>query len=210
MKVAKFGGSSLASATQIKRVFDIVQADKLRKFIVVSAPGKRSGADTKVTDALISYYKAYKTADDKGIQYYQNWIIARFREIYDELELKSSVIDEIADNIHNLAHLDLENVFTYDTFLAAGENNNAKLIADFFTHSGLPSRYVHPSDAGITVSSDPGNARLLVGAYEHIKYLNDLEETLIIPGFLVLPRKAKSVLFLVGVLTLLAQLLQLV
>ena len=77
----------------------------------------------------------------------------------------------------------MENVFTYDTFLAAGENNNAKLIADFFTHSGLPSRYVHPSDAGITVSSDPGNARLLVGAYEHIKYLNDLEETLIIPGF---------------------------
>ena len=142
MKVAKFGGSSLASATQIKRVFDIVQADKLRKFIVVSAPGKRSGADTKVTDALISYYKAYKTADDKGIQYYQNWIIARFREIYDELELKSSVIDEIADNIHNLAHLDLENVFTYDTFLAAGENNNAKLIADFFTHSGLPSFHV--------------------------------------------------------------------
>ncbi len=55
MKVAKFGGSSLASASQIKKVFDIVKADKQRKFIVVSAPGKRSGADTKVTDALIAY-----------------------------------------------------------------------------------------------------------------------------------------------------------
>lgn len=65
MKVAKFGGSSLASASQIKKVFDIVQADKQRKFIVVSAPGKRSGADTKVTDALIAYYKAYKSADEK-------------------------------------------------------------------------------------------------------------------------------------------------
>lgn len=87
MKVAKFGGSSLASASQIKKVFDIVQADKQRKFIVVSAPGKRS-ADTKVTDALIAYYKAYKSADEKGIHYYQNWIIERFREIYDELGLK--------------------------------------------------------------------------------------------------------------------------
>lgn len=57
MKVAKFGGSSLASASQIKKVFDIVQADKQRKFIVVSAPGKRSGADTKVTDALMLIIK---------------------------------------------------------------------------------------------------------------------------------------------------------
>ena len=195
MKVAKFGGSSLASASQIKKVFDIVQADKQRKFIVVSAPGKRSGADTKVTDALIAYYKAYKSADEKGIHYYQNWIIERFREIYDELGLKSPVINQIAENINHLAQLDLDNVFTYDTFLAAGENNNAKLVADFFNHSGLPSRYVHPSDAGIMVSSDPGNARLLGGAYEHIKYLNELEETLIIPGFFGITKEGEVCTF---------------
>ena len=41
MKVAKFGGSSLASAEQIKKVGNIIISDSKRKFIVVSAPGKR-------------------------------------------------------------------------------------------------------------------------------------------------------------------------
>lgn len=60
------------------------------------------------------------------------------------------------------------------------------------------------------VSSDPGNARLLGGAYEHIKYLNELEETLIIPGFLESQKRVRFALFPVVVLILLAQLLRLV
>ena len=50
MKVSKFGGSSLADGRQLQRVFDIIQSDKNRKVIVVSAPGKRFKDDTKVTD----------------------------------------------------------------------------------------------------------------------------------------------------------------
>ena len=53
MKVVKFGGSSLASGVQLKKVFQIVKEDPTRKFVVVSAPGKRSKADEKVTDLLI-------------------------------------------------------------------------------------------------------------------------------------------------------------
>lgn len=183
MKVAKFGGSSLASAAQIKRVFDIVRSDSKRKFIVVSAPGKRSSADTKVTDRLISYYQAYQKNNLSEIKKQQDWIIARYQNIYEDLGLTSKILEEITANIKNLTDLALDSPFTYDAFLAAGENNNAKLIADYFTANGLPSRYVHPADAGIRVSSDPGNARLLSGAYEQIKYLNELDETLIIPGF---------------------------
>ena len=67
MKVAKFGGSSLASASQIKKVFDIVQADKQRKFIVVSAPGKRTADDTKVTDLLIEASED-NSKTDKNLQ----------------------------------------------------------------------------------------------------------------------------------------------
>ncbi|HEM3596733.1 TPA: aspartate kinase, partial [Streptococcus suis] len=59
MKVIKFGGSSLASAEQLEKVFNIVQSDSERRFVVVSAPGKRNAEDTKVTDALIKYYKEY-------------------------------------------------------------------------------------------------------------------------------------------------------
>lgn len=181
MKVAKFGGSSLASAVQIKKVFNIVKNDPSRKFIVVSAPGKRNASDTKVTDALIAYYTAYK--NNEAIKPQQDWIIQRYREIYEELEMQGAVLDEIAKNIRNLATLALDNKFTYDTFLAAGENNNAKLIAEYFNENGLESRYVHPADAGIVVSADPSNARLLTNSYSQINYLTELPETLIIPGF---------------------------
>ena len=59
MKVVKFGGSSLASASQLQKVLNIVKSDENRKFVVVSAPGKRDNNDTKVTDALIQYYRSY-------------------------------------------------------------------------------------------------------------------------------------------------------
>ena len=55
MKVIKFGGSSLASADQLKKVLNIVKSDNERRFVVVSAPGKRNSEDTKVTDTLIKY-----------------------------------------------------------------------------------------------------------------------------------------------------------
>ena len=51
IKVAKFGGSSLADATQFKKVKDIVLADPDRRFVVPSAPGKRFDGDSKVTAA---------------------------------------------------------------------------------------------------------------------------------------------------------------
>lgn len=58
MKVIKFGGSSVASAEQVKKVLDIVTSDSSRRFVVVSAPGKRNNKDKKVTDLLISFYHA--------------------------------------------------------------------------------------------------------------------------------------------------------
>ena len=48
VKVVKFGGSSLASAEQFAKVGDIIRADKSRRFVVPSAPGKRNKKDTKV------------------------------------------------------------------------------------------------------------------------------------------------------------------
>lgn len=56
-KVVKFGGSSLADAKQFKKVADIIFADKARRFVVPSAPGKRFSDDTKVTDMLYACYE---------------------------------------------------------------------------------------------------------------------------------------------------------
>ncbi|KMT23152.1 aspartate kinase [Clostridium cylindrosporum] len=53
VKVAKFGGSSLANSEQFKKVYNIIQMDKDRKYVVPSAFGKRSSDDTKITDLLL-------------------------------------------------------------------------------------------------------------------------------------------------------------
>ena len=57
-KVVKFGGSSLASAKQFKKVGSIILADKSRRYVVPSAPGKRDDKDEKVTDLLYQCYGA--------------------------------------------------------------------------------------------------------------------------------------------------------
>src|SRR5690625_5445906 len=81
MKVAKFGGSSLADADQFKKVGNIVKADTDRKFIVVSAPGKRHDLDYKMTDLLINLAEAYIN-NDKYKSYYIT-IMDRFTKIID-------------------------------------------------------------------------------------------------------------------------------
>lgn len=182
MKVVKFGGSSLASAGQLEKVFNIVQSDSERRFVVVSAPGKRNAEDTKVTDALIKYYREY--VDGKDVTASQEWIINRYQVMVDELGFSANSMKKIAENIISLATLPInDNEFLYDTFLSAGEDNNAKLIAEYFTFRGLPARYVHPKKAGIIVSSEPGNARILPSSYDKIEELQNAEEVLIIPGF---------------------------
>lgn len=182
MKVTKFGGSSLASAAQLEKVFNIVQSDPERRFVVVSAPGKRDNQDTKVTDALIKYYKEYVAGKD--VTSSQEWIINRYQAMADELGFEAKSLVKIAKSIRDLASLPIEdNDFLYDAFLAAGEDNNAKLIAEFFTYKGLPARYVHPKKAGLLVSAEPGNARILPSSYDRIEELRDADEVLIIPGF---------------------------
>ncbi|MBD5458999.1 MAG: aspartate kinase [Lachnospiraceae bacterium] len=91
-KVVKFGGSSLASAEQFKKVGNIIHADKERKFVVPSAPGKRDADDTKVTDML---YGCYDLADAGGdFKAQLQAIKERYQEIIDGLKLKLSLDDE--------------------------------------------------------------------------------------------------------------------
>ena len=91
-KVVKFGGSSLASAEQFKKVGDIIRADKSRRYVVPSAPGKRSSSDTKVTDML---YRCYNLAfREKKFTSLLDEIHARYNEIIDGLNLELSLDHE--------------------------------------------------------------------------------------------------------------------
>lgn len=64
MKVCKFGGTSMATAASINCVADIINADPDRRFVVVSAPGKRAKEDIKVTDLL---YACYESVANGGV-----------------------------------------------------------------------------------------------------------------------------------------------
>lgn len=93
-KVVKFGGSSLASAQQFKKVADIIKADPARRYVIPSAPGKRFADDTKVTDML---YGCYALAE-AGKSYKKELaaIMDRYREIIDGLGLTLSLEQEFA------------------------------------------------------------------------------------------------------------------
>ena len=67
VKVLKFGGSSVADGIQLKKLKEIVEADPDRRYVVVSAPGKRFDGDNKVTDLLY----LCKTEIDNHIPYDQ-------------------------------------------------------------------------------------------------------------------------------------------
>lgn len=99
IKVVKFGGSSLASATQFAKVGNIIKADPERKFVVPSAPGKRNSKDTKVTDML---YACYDLAEaEKDFSKELKKIKERYESIINGLHLNLSLDDEfktIADN----------------------------------------------------------------------------------------------------------------
>ena len=85
-KVVKFGGSSLASAKQFKKVGDIIRADKSRRYVVPSAPGKRFSDDTKVTDML---YRCYGAAvKEKKFTELLADIQKRYQEIIKKLNIR--------------------------------------------------------------------------------------------------------------------------
>lgn len=93
-KVVKFGGSSLANAEQFKKVGDIIRADKARRYVIPSAPGKRFSADTKVTDMLYQCYDA--AVSGKDFTELLDKIKDRYNEIIAGLELSLSLDDEFA------------------------------------------------------------------------------------------------------------------
>ena len=91
-KVVKFGGSSLASAEQFQKVGSIIKADKERRYVVPSAPGKRFSKDTKVTDML---YGCYALAEEgKKFDKELAAIKARYDEIITGLGLKLDLSGE--------------------------------------------------------------------------------------------------------------------
>ena len=124
LKIVKFGGSSLADANQFRKVKEIVTAEKARRFVVPSAPGKRSSNDIKVTDMLYTCQKLASEGADISEPFGQ--IRARYLEIANELSLSydpSAALDEVYENLRNGA--------TKDYAASRGEYLNGLLLSSY-------------------------------------------------------------------------------
>ena len=120
--VAKFGGSSLADASQIRKVVRILREDPSRRYVVVSAPGKRGVGDVKVTDLLYRCCDAAISGADYASPLEQ--IRQRFDDIIRDLGIEFDLDSEIeAIRAHLQAHPQR------DFMASRGEYLNAKIIA---------------------------------------------------------------------------------
>jgi len=182
MKVAKFGGSSVASAEQFRKVAHIVLSDEERRIIVVSAPGKRYKEDTKVTDWLIRLAK--KVENGKNYEDVLATVVQRYEDIARGLELASDIIGQIREDLERVIEMYRhEPDRLMDALKASGEDNNAKLMAFYLNSLEYEAHYVNPKEAGIFVTDEPGNAQILPHSYERLKELKKRDGILVIPGF---------------------------
>ena len=130
-KVVKFGGSSLASAEQFKKVGAIITSDESRVYVVPSAPGKRFSDDTKVTDMLLHVYETAKAGNDFTEEV--KAIKARYDEIITGLEIKDFSLDKDFEDITKQLE-DLTNpdpMCTLDYVASRGEFLNGKIMAAY-------------------------------------------------------------------------------
>ncbi|MCR5823881.1 MAG: aspartate kinase, partial [Lachnospiraceae bacterium] len=168
VKVVKFGGSSLASAEQFKKVGNIIRSEADRKYVVPSAPGKRNGADTKVTDMLYGCYalaeqgKDFKEALEK--------IKERYDEIITGLGLKTDLsveFETIEENFKNKAGVQYA--------ASRGEYLNGIIMADYLGFTFLDAaEVIFFDDDGNFLAEDTN-----VALSRRLKELDNV----VLPGF---------------------------
>ena len=125
MKVVKFGGSSMADAGQYRKIRDILLADPERKVVVVSAAGKRTKEDHKITDLLyLCHAHTQYGVDCSGIF---DMISSRYLQIRDDLGIDLDLETEFADFKQRIDKKELN----ADEIASRGEYFSAKLMAAF-------------------------------------------------------------------------------
>jgi aspartate kinase len=182
LKVAKFGGTSVADAAQIQKVCGIVRMDPARRIVVVSAPGKRRPDDTKVTDMLIACAEA-KLAG-KNAEAELKAIVNRYADIQRDAGVGTAIVAEIEADLRRRLASDTSHRGRFlDLLKAAGEDNSAKLVAEIFRKQGVDAHYVDPRAAGMLLSDDFGNAMVLDESYAKLASLRTAPGVTIFPGF---------------------------
>ena len=167
-KVVKFGGSSLASARQFKKVGDIIRSDKARRDVIPSAPGKRSSKDEKVTDMLYACYDAASTGG--SYKKLLNKIKDRYHEIINGLDLNLNLdheFERIEENFLGGAGRDYA--------ASRGEYLNGIVMANYLGYEFIDA-------AEVIFFDDKGNFEADLTNQELAERLEHVDRA-VIPGF---------------------------
>lgn len=168
LKTAKFGGSSVASAEQFRKVKDIINADPSRRIVISSAAGKRSGSDHKLTDLL--YLCHAHLTYGVGCEDILDTIESRFVEIRDALTLSYDVEKDF-----EALRAGLNKDTPVDFLVSRGEYFTSRLLAEY-----LGYEFIDAFDCiffGFDGQIDTART------YSAIKAALDKYERILIPGF---------------------------
>ena len=169
LKVAKFGGSSMADAGQYQKIKDILLSDPARKVVVVSAAGKRDKNDHKITDLLyLCHAHTQYGVDCTGVF---EMITSRYLQIRDELGIQLDLESEFSEL---KKQLDAKKV-DQDALVSRGEYFSAKLMAAY-----LGFRFIDAAD-WIKFQFDGSVDRET--SYEALRKLVLRGQGVVIPGF---------------------------
>ncbi|MDC7300662.1 aspartate kinase [Agathobacter ruminis] len=135
IKVVKFGGSSLASAEQFAKVGDIIRADESRKYVVPSAPGKRHGKDTKVTDMLYACYAKAEAGEDFRVD------LMKIKERYDSI-INGLGVKTVLDEEFKTISQNFKDKIGVDYAASRGEYLNGIIMADYLGYEFIDAAEV--------------------------------------------------------------------
>lgn len=133
LKVCKFGGTSMADASQYAKIKAIIEADPSRRVVVVSAAGKRGGDDHKITDLLYLCHAhlQYGVSCDGVFQ----MIFDRYASIRDTLQLNVDIEGEM-----RALRSQMEKGISQDELVSRGEYFSAMLMADYLGFEFVDAR----------------------------------------------------------------------
>ena len=135
LKVLKFGGSSLADAAHFRQVAEIVKAEPERRYVVASAPGKRTSSDIKVTDLL---YKCYELAvNEEDISEVFEAIETRYNDIIKDLGIELDLTE-----VFNKIRMSLIHNSGRDYIASRGEYINAMILAKYLDFHFIDAKKV--------------------------------------------------------------------
>ena len=168
VKVIKFGGSSLADAEHFRKVAEIIHEDPARRYVVPSAPGKRTKDDTKVTDMLYACFEKAMRGEEFDADF--DKIIERYEAIIADLGLSLDMTKEYER---------IKGAFMHqpgrDYAASRGEYLNGMILANFLGFDFIDAATVIYFQDNGTFDADRTNVTLSAILRNH--------KQAVIPGF---------------------------